>query len=96
MKKMACRVAGLPSPGVDPLFELERILSDCRSGMSSVAAGVAEGRLSEESMLRLMSSLNDRARAACESMRSCKNEIESVLPRNKPVWTPAKAESAPR
>jgi hypothetical protein len=96
IERMATRIAGGTAPESDPLFELERLIAECRGGMASVVAGVSEGRLSEESMSRLWRSLNDRARGACESLRSCKSEIEAVLPRTKPGWEPAPVESAPR
>jgi hypothetical protein len=96
IERMAHRVAGGAAPDSDPLFELERLIAECRNGMAGVASGVSEGRLSEESMSRLWRSLHDRARGACESLRSCKNEIDAVLPRTKPGWEPAKSESVPQ
>ncbi len=82
ISKMAARLAGAPTPGSDPLSELEALVMECRQDISQVAAGVAEGRLSEECMTRLWGSLQEKARSACDGIRSCKSEIESVLPRS--------------
>ncbi len=95
-ERMAHRiVAGSAGPDPDPLFELERLIRECRDGMASVGAGVADGRLSEESASRLWTSLNGRARASCESLRSCKGEIDAVLPRVRPGREPTRTESVP-
>lgn len=84
--RMAARLAGsAPTTSLDPLSELEMLIGDCRQAISQVASGVAEGRLSEECMARLWGSLQEKARSACEGIRSCKSEIGAVLPRTKPA-----------
>lgn len=95
IERMANRIAVGQAPDQDPLSELERLVADCRNGMASVGAGVSEGRLTEESMSRLWRALHDKARSACENLRSCKVEIDAVLPRTKSGWGPAKTERTP-
>jgi hypothetical protein len=98
--EMASRLAGrsalgTASPSIDPLSELERLIGECRQSVSQVAAGVAEGRLSEESLTRLWGSLQEKARSACEGLRSCKSEMDAVLPRTRTVGLPPGMERFP-
>jgi len=95
LERMASRVAGLGgSP--DRLSELERLVADCRASMDQVYLGVSEGRLSSEASSRLSDSLSRSARSACEIMRSCREEIDLVLPRTAPGRIPGRTETAPR
>lgn len=85
--RMAFRLAGESAPEADQLYELEKLVGECRASISQVFAGVAEGRLSEEAGTRLWGSLQEMARSACDGIRSCKNEMEAVLPRTQPART---------
>jgi hypothetical protein len=80
LKRMAARLAGGAAPAMDPLSELVVLVDGCRKAINAVSSGVADGSLTEDSFVRMWGSLNERAASACEVMRSCKNEIEAILP----------------
>ena len=78
MKAMAARLA-FGEPEVDPLTELQDLVKGCRQAVDMAASDYLEGRLSEEAYLSLSRSVQEAARSACESIRSRKNLVESVL-----------------
>lgn len=79
LQAMAARVSGDMSPPADPLHELVEIVAACRGGIDRLAADYMNGRVSEEAYTSLSRSVHEVARTACESLRSRKNAIESVL-----------------
>ncbi len=93
LERIASRVAGGSAPDPDPVYELERLIIECRQAMGLIVAGVVEGRLSEDAMRGPQKSMEEKARSACESFRSCKNEMEAVLPRSVPGRVPATKDS---